>query len=220
MTKPAKPVVTTLGWVPEFARGLVRDIRPRWALEETGQPYDVELIKDSKSAEYRARQPFGQVPLYRDENGELFESGAMVLRIAERGGTLLPADPAARSRAIQWMIAALNSVEPFVMALVLNDVFEADCEWSEARHAKVEDRLQTRLGELEAALGDKKWLDGDQFTIGDLMTISVLGALRNTGQLDRRPKLAEYVRRGETRPSHKKAMADHLATFEQPALAE
>ena len=219
MTESTKPVVTTFGWVPEFARGFVRDIRPRWALEEVGQDYEVELISDSKCADYRARQPFGQVPVYRDEQGEIFESGAMVLRIAERGGKLLPTDPAARSRAIQWMVAALNSVEPFVMALVINDVFEAEREWSKARHGHVEERLQIRLGELEAALGDKKWLDGDEFTIGDLMMISVLGGLRGTGQLDSHPKLADYVRRGETRPSHKKAMADHLATFEEPALA-
>lgn len=208
------PTITTFGWVPEFARGFVRDMRPRWAFEEVGQPYAVKLITDSKVAEHRRLQPFGQVPTYQDDEVAIFESGAIVLRIAERAGKLIPADPAARMRALQWVAAALNSVEPFVMALAVNDIFEADREWSKARHVKVVHDLKTRLGDLEAALGDKDWLDGTEFTVGDLMMISVVGALRGTDALADFPRLAAYVSRGESRPAHVKAMADHMATFD------
>jgi glutathione S-transferase len=207
------PTITTFAWVPEFARGFVRDLRPRWAFEELGQPYRVELIRDGRAPEHRRRQPFGQVPTYQDDEVAIFESGAMVLRIAERGPGLIPADPAARLRAIQWLMAALNSVEPFVMALTINDDFEADREWSKARHPKVLDDLNGRLEDLEAALGDELWLDGDQFTLGDLMMVSVLGGLRNTQVLNGFPALRAYVARGEARPAHLKAMADHLATY-------
>lgn len=207
------PTITTFAWVPEFARGFVRDLRPRWAFEEVGQPYRVELIRDGRAPEHRRRQPFGQVPTYQDDEVAIFESGAMVLRIAERAPGLIPADPAARLRAIQWLMAALNSVEPFVMALTINDDFEADREWSKARHPKVLDDLNGRLEDLEAALGDKLWLDGDQFTLGDLMMVSVLGGLRNTQVLNGFPALRAYVARGEARPAHLRAMADHLATY-------
>lgn len=208
------PTITTFRWVPEFARGFVRDLRPRWAFEEVGQPYEVDLITDSKTPEHRRKQPFGQVPTYRDDEVEMFESGAMVLRIAERGGKLIPAAPRPRMKALQWVAASLNSVEPFVMALAVNDVFEADREWSAARHLKVADDLRQRLADLDAALGDKLWLDGDEFTVGDLMMVSVLGGLRGTDAMDSVPMLAAYVERGENRPAHRKAMADHLATFE------
>jgi glutathione S-transferase len=207
------PTITTFAWVPPFARGFVRDIRARWACEEVGQPYEVVLVRDAKTPEHRCHQPFGQVPTYRDEEVEIFESGAIVLRIAERAGQLIPTDPAARIRSIQWLVAALNSVEPFVMAIAVNDIFEAHREWSKARHDKVCDDLQGRLADLEAALGDKQWIDGDTFTVGDLMLISVLGGLRGSGQLDRFPKLAGYVGRGEARPAHRKAMADQLALY-------
>ena len=207
------PTITTFGWVPEFARGFVRDIRPRWAMEEIGQPYDVEFIADAKSDEYRQRQPFGQVPVYRDDGVEIFESGAMVLRIGERGPGLLPDDPAARARAIQWVFAALNSVEQYVMGLVVNDVFEADRPWSSMRHDKVAQDLHARLDHLESWLGDKTWLEGETFTVGDLMMVSVLGGLRGTDVLKSHERLAAYVARGEARPAHQKAMRDHLATF-------
>ena len=208
------PSITTFKWVPEFARGFVRDLRPRWAFEEVDQHYAVELISDAKTAEHRRLQPFGQVPTYRDDEVEIFESGAIVLRIAERAGKMIPTDPAARMCALQWLVAALNSVEPVVMALAINDVFEADRAWSSARHTKVVADLNGRLAELQAALGDKPWLDGDAFTIGDLMMVSVLGGLRGTGVLEGLPTLAAYVARGEGRPAHRKAMADHLATFD------
>ena len=211
------PTITTFGWVPDFARGYVRDLRPRWALEEIGEPYELELIRDSKSDEYRRRQPFGQVPVYRDEHGESFESGAMVLRIAERGGDLLPSEPKARAQAIQWVIAALNSVEPFVMAVVINDLFERDQPWSEMRHDKVVADLDRRLADLEKGLGDGPWLEGERFTIGDLMMIAVLHGTP-AEFLAKHPKLADYVRRGKDRPAFKKALAAQLATFEKSAV--
>jgi glutathione S-transferase len=213
------PTITTFGWVPEFARGFVRDMRPRWAFEEVGQPYAVDLITNSKSPEHRRLQPFGQVPTYRDDEVAIFESGAIVLRIAERAGKLIPADPAARMRALQWVAAALNSVEPFVMAVTVNDIFEADREWSKARHVKVVDDLKTRLTDLEAVFGDNLWLDGDEFTVGDLMMISVLRGVRGSGELAGFPLVAAYIARGENRPAHRKAMADHMATFDAPAPA-
>ncbi|VVT13244.1 Glutathione S-transferase [Sphingomonas sp. EC-HK361] len=213
------PVITTFAWVPEFARGFVRDIRPRWACEEVSQPYEVDLIRDAKTPDYKRRQPFGQVPTYRDDAVDIFESGAIVLHIAERAGKLIPTDPGARIRAIQWLTCALNSVEPFVMALPINDIFEADREWSRARHDKVVEDLEGRLADLEASLGDRTWLDGEVFTVGDLMMVSVLGGLRGTPVLGGFPALAAYVARGEDRPAHRKAMADHMATFAEPAAA-
>lgn len=213
------PTITTFAWVPEFARGFVRDIRARWAFEETGQAYAVSLIDGpyAKGPIHRRYQPFGQVPTYSDGEVEIFESGAIALRIAEQGKGLLPDDPAARIRAVQWLIAALNSVEPWVMQVAVVDVFEADKPWSAARKPKVIEDLSGRLADLAAALGDKTWLDGDSFTVGDLMMVSVLGGLRNTDILAGYPNLAAYVARGEDRPAHRKAMADHLAVYRDAA---
>lgn len=213
----ALPVISTFAWVPEFARGFVRDLRPRWAFEEVGQPYEVELLQgdQAKQHDYRQWQPFGQVPAYRDDSVAMFESGAIVLRIVERAGKLLPTDPAARARAVQWVVAALNSVEPYVMGVAMNDIFEANEPWSAARGVKVREYLHGRLTDLANALGDDEWLDGGDFTAGDLMMVSVLGGLRGTGLLDAHPTLVAYVARGEARPAHGKAMADHLATFEK-----
>lgn len=218
---PKLPTISTFAWVPEFARGFVRDIRARWAFEETGQAYAVELIDGpyAKSAAHRRFQPFGQVPTYSDGAVEIFESGAIVLRIAEQGAGLLPDDPAARIRAIQWLIAALNSIEPWVMQLAVVDVFEADREWSKARRPKVVEDLRGRLADLAAVFSDKEWLDGGAFTVGDLMMVSVLGGLRNTSVLADYPNLAAYVARGEARPAHVKAMADHMAVYQDQAVA-
>ncbi len=213
------PRITTFEWVPEFARGFVRDLRPRWAFEEVGQRYEVDLIRDAKTAEHRCFQPFGQVPTYRDDEVEIFESGAIVLRIAERARKLVPAEPVQRIRAIQWLIAALNTVEPAVMELAVNDIFETGRSWSGERGAVVLSYLGTRLRDLEARLGGRTWLEGEAFTIGDLMMVSVLGGLRGTAVLDGFPGLAAYVARGEERPSHRKAMADHLAVFKRPTAA-
>lgn len=216
---PELPTITTFAWVPVFARGFVRDIRVRWAFEETGQAYRVELIDGSyaKSAEHRRVQPFGQIPTYRDGAVEIFESGAITLHIAEQRPGLLPGDAAARCRAIQWSIAALNSVDPWVMQLAVVDVFEADRDWSKARRAKVVADLHGRLADLSAALGAKPWLDGNGFSVGDLTMISVLGNLRETDMLADHPNLAAYVARGEARPAHVKAMADHLAVYAEDA---
>lgn len=215
------PRITTFAWVPPFAQGFVRDIRARWAFEEVGQRYAVDLIDApyAKSPAHRRFQPFGQVPTYSDTDLEIFESGAIALHICETGNALVPADRAAKIRAIQWLIAALNSVEPFVMALAVNDVFEAECAWSGMRRPKVLDDLASRLHDLAAALGDRTCLDGDDFTVGDLMMVSVLGGLRGTGVLDDWPTLAAYVERGEARPAHRKAMADHLAVYAETAVA-
>lgn len=215
------PTITTFAWVPVFARGFVRDVRARWAFEETGQAYAVDLIDGpySKSPAHRRFQPFGQVPTYTDGTVEIFESGAIALRIAETGHGLLPDDPAARLRAIQWLIAALNSIEPWVMQLAVVDLFEADREWSKPRRPKVVADLRGRIADLAAALGERQWLDGDVFTVGDLMMISVLGGLRNTDILGDWPNLAAYVARGEARPAHVKAMADHMEVYADKAVA-
>jgi glutathione S-transferase len=211
------PTITAFKWVPEFARGFVRDIRARWAFEEAGQAYAVDLVDGVyiKGQAHRYFQPFGQIPTYRDGKVEIFESGAIVLHICDSNGVLLPADPAARIRAMQWLIAALNSVEPWVMQLAVVDVFEADHDWSRSRRPKVLDDLHMRLKDLSDALGEKITLDGGDFTFGDLMMVSVLGGLRGTGVLEQHPNLAAYVARGEARPAHCKAMADHLAVFDE-----
>jgi len=215
------PTITAFKWVPKFARGFVRDIRARWAFEEAGQAYAVDLVDGVyvKSQAHRYFQPFGQIPTYRDDTVEIFESGAIVLHICETNNVLVPANPAARIRAVQWLVAALNSVEPGVMQLAVVDVFEADRDWSKSRRSKVLDDLHLRLKDLADALGEKTTLDGDAFTFGDLMMVSVLGGLRGTGVLDAHPNLATYVARGEARPAHRKAMADHLATFDDAAAA-
>jgi glutathione S-transferase len=216
------PTITTFQWVPPFARGFVREIRARWAFEEAGQPYAVDLLDGAyvKSQAHRHFQPFGQVPTYRDDTTEIFESGAIVMHICETAGVLTPADPGARMRATQWLIAALNSIEPWVMQLVMCDVFEADREWSRPRRPKVLDDLNMRLGDLAAALGDRETLDGGAFTYGDLMMVSVLGGLRGTDVLAAHPTLVAYVARGEARPGHMKAMADHLAVYEDKVQGE
>jgi glutathione S-transferase len=210
------PRITTFKWVPPFARGFVRDLRARWAFEEVGQAYEVDLIDgpSAKSPQHRRYQPFGQVPTYSDGKVEIFESGAIALRIAEKGKGLLPDDADARLNAIQWLIAALNSVEPWVMQIAVVDVFEAEKPWSPMRRPRVIADLEGRLTDLEAALGDKTWLDGEAFTVGDLMMISVLGGLRGTDILQAYPRLAAYVARGEARPAHVKAMGDQLALYE------
>ncbi len=212
------PTITAFKWVPPFARGFVRDVRVRWAFEEAGQAYAVDLVDGEyvKSSSHRFLQPFGQIPTYRDDKVKIFESGAIVLHVCETNESLVPADAAARLRAIQWLIAALNSVEPWVMQLAVVGVFEVDRDWSKSRRSKVLGDLQTRLRDLADALGEKTTLDDGAFTFGDLMMVSVLGGLRGTGVIAAYPNLAAYVARGEARPAHCKAMADHLAVFDGP----
>lgn len=203
--------ITTLQWVPPFARGHVRDIRARWACEELGLPYAIDLVADAKSAAHRHVQPFGQVPSYRDESVALFESGAIVLHIARQAPGLLPADPAAAARAEQWVVAALNSVEPFVMDLVVVDLFEADKPWSAARRPGVVATLRGRLDGLALALGDRSHLDGD-FSAGDLIMACVLRDVPDAILADY-PTLAAYRERCLARPAFRTALADQLALY-------
>ena len=207
--------VTAFKWVPPFARGLVRDLRVRWALEEAGLRYEVKLLADGEkeSDNYRAWQPFGQVPAYEENGLKLFESGAIVLRIAERSENLLPGDPAARARAIEWLFAALNSIEPSIANLGSIDLFYPDQEWAKLRRPDAEAAVRKRLGELAAALGDKPFLDGARFTAGDLMMATVLRILRHT-DLVAESGLAAYLARCEARPAFQRALAAQMAVFE------
>ena len=216
-----KPVITAFNWVPPFAEGQVRDLRVRWALEEVGQPYDVRYLSQGahKGAEHRALQPFGQVPTYEEDDLVLFESGAIVFHIAEKSGDgLLPSDPAARSRAVEWMFAALNSVEPPIMDHAIATIFEADQPWSKARLPSVNARIDERLGELSRRLGDRDWLDG-AFTAGDLLMVAVVRTLEGDALLDPYPNLIAYVARGTARPAFQRALAAQMAGFtgEPPA---
>lgn len=221
MTMTQTPTITAFRWVPPFARGHVRDFRARWAFEETGQDYAVDAIDlpHAKTDAHRRHQPFGQVPTYCDGEVAIFESGAIALHIARLAPGLLPADPAGRARAEQWVIAALNSVEPFVMQLAVCDVFEADKPWSAMRRPSVVEGVRSRLADLSAALGERKWLDGDTFTVGDLTMVCVLRGLHDSGILADYPNLAAYVARGEARPAFERAMADHLADFTEEQAA-
>jgi glutathione S-transferase len=173
--------ITAFPWVPSFARGQVRDLRVRWALEEAGLPYKTRLLEHGEgTSRDRALQPFGQVPIFMEDDFVLFESGAIVLHIGQRSDVLLPTKPAARTRATQWLIAALNSIEPFVMNVAAIDAFYADQEWAKLRRPGAEAFLRQRLASLSNALGDKPYLDGEQFTAGDLMMATVLRILGHT----------------------------------------
>lgn len=207
--------VSAFKWVPPFARGLVRDLRVRWALEEAGLPYRARLIDfdDRETAAYRALQPFGQVPAYRDDGLEMFESGAIVLHIAARGPGLAPADPAGQARATTWLFAALNSIEPPIQNLAELDLFHADQEWARQRRPGLEAFVKQRLGELAASLGDKDYLEPDGFTVGDLMMVTVLRNLRHTDLLAQFPSLAAYQARCEARPAFERALAAQMGDF-------
>lgn len=212
------PTITTFAWVPPFARGQVRDLRARWAFEEIGERYAVDLIRDAKTPEHRRLQPFGQVPTYRDDGVALFESGAIVLHIARRGTGLLPDDAAGRAIAEQWVIAALNSVEPWMMDLVRCDLFEADKPWSAQRRPSVLETARARLGGVAAALGDQLYLGGDAFTVGDLTMAAVL-RIGPTDQLfEGFPTLAAYLARCTARPAFERALADQLAVYAEEAV--
>lgn len=206
--------LTALAWVPPFAQGLVRDLRVRWALEEAGVPYGVRLLDaaDQSSAEYRRLQPFGQVPALCDGDIELFESGAIVLHIGARSEVLLPTDPDQRTRAVTWLLAALNTVEVPVQQLAAIDLFHATKEWSRQRRPEVEASVRNRLADVEAWLGDRDYLE-QRFTAGDLMMTSVLRILRHTDIVARMPTLAAYQARCEARPAFQKALADQMAAF-------
>ncbi len=215
-----RPVITAFDWVPDFAKGQVRDLRVRWILEEAGQPYDVRYLSQGvqKAPEHRALQPFGQVPTYQDGDLTLFESGAIVLHVAQRHGVLLPPDPAGQARATEWLFAALNTVEPPIMDHAVATLFERDEPWSKPRLPAVEARIAERLGEVAARLGDRPWFDGD-FSIGDLMMVAVLRIMAGSDLLAAHPTLTAYVERGTARPAFGRALAAQLAGFtgEPPA---
>jgi len=204
--------------VPPFAQGLVRDLRVRWALEEAGLGYAQHLLGDGEKdgADYRAWQPFGQVPAFEEDGLRLFESGAIVLHIAgkaEAGEALLPADPAARARAIQWMFAALNTIEPQIQNLAAIDLFYASEDWARARRPGAEEMVRKRLADLAAALGGKDWLDDGGFTAGDLLMATVLRIPRHT-DLVAEAGLAVYLTRCEARPAFQRALSAQMAAFE------
>jgi glutathione S-transferase len=209
------PTITAFEQSPDGGKGLSRDMRVRWALEEVGQPYDVRLVsfKAMKEPAHRALHPFGQIPTYEEGDLALFESGAIVFHIAERHGGLLPDDQNARARAITWMFAALNTVEPPIVEREQAPYVERDETWyNEKRLAFLDDRIRVRLDELSARLGDADWLDG-AFSAGDLMMVMVLRRLDGTGILEEYPNLSAYVARGEARPAYKRAFAAQLAVF-------
>lgn len=208
------PIITAFEQSPDRGQGLARDTRVRWALEEVDQPYEVRLVSFGamKEPEHLALHPFGQIPTYEEGNLALFETGAIVLHIAECHAGLLPEDANARARAITWMFASLNTVEPPILELATAKLLEGDKPWSEERLPLVEDRVRNRLGQLSARLGDADWLDG-VFSAGDLMMVSVLLRLKSSGILDEYPNLSAYVARGEARPAYKRAFAAQLAVF-------
>ena len=205
--------ITAFQWVPEFAQGLVRDLRARWALEEAGLDYRVRLLTGERPPEYLREQPFDQVPVLRDGEVQIFESGAIVQYIGERSETLLPRDTQERYRAIQWTYAALNSVEPSILSLVLIDVFSPGEDWAKLRRPGAADFVKLKLKRLSDWLGDKPWLEGDRFTIGDLIMVTTLRFLRHTDLVAQFPNLAAYVKRGEQRPAFQRALEDQLAAF-------
>ena len=204
--------VTGFAWVPPFARGRVRDLRVRWALEEIGLDYATRHISAvERPPAYFGEQPYGQVPYYREGEIEMFESGAIVLHIAEKDERLLPRDPAGRARAITWLISALNSVEPYVMNIMTIDHFCVVQDWAVLRRPAMVEMMERRLAHLSAALGDKDWLEG-RFTAADLMMVDVLRILR-PDQLSIPQNLQDYVARGEGRPAFQAALAAQMADF-------
>lgn len=208
------PVITAFERSPDRGQGLARDMRVRWALEEVGQPCEVRLVSFDamKQPAHLALHPFGQIPTYEEGDLVLFESGAIVLHIAERHAGLLPDDANARARAIAWMFAALNTMEPPILELANAKLLERDKPWADERLPLVEDRVRNRLEQLSARLGDADWLDG-AFSAGDLMMVHALLRLKPSGMLDEFPKLAAYVARGEARPAYKRAFDAQLAVF-------
>ena len=204
--------ITAFERSPDGGKGLARDTRVRWALEEVGQPYEVRLVsfRALKEAAHLALSPFGKIPTYEEGDLVLFETGAIVFHIAERHAGLLPEDGHARARAIAWMFAALNTVEPPILEFANARLLESDKPWSQERLPLVADRVRDRLKQLSARLGDAEWLEG-AFSAGDLMMVSVLLRLRASGILDEFPNLAAYVARGEARPAYQRAFAAQLA---------
>ena len=207
--------ITAFRWVPEFAQGVVRDLRVRWALEETGLDYRVRLLDQERPLDYLREQPFDQVPCFTDGEVKIFETGAIVQYLGEQNEALLPRDPQGKYRAIQWTYAALNSVEPAVLNMLLIDIFYAGEEWARLRRPGAEDFVKLKLKRVSDWLGDQQCLEADRFTIGDLMMVTVLRFLRHTDLVAGFPNLAAYVQRGEARPAFQRALADQLAAYKQ-----
>jgi glutathione S-transferase len=206
--------ITAFERSPDGGKGLARDTRVRWALEEVGQPYEVRLVsfRAMKEPAHRALHPFGQIPTYEEGDLALFETGAIVFHIAERHAGLLPDDANARARAITWMFAALNTVEPPIIERETARLLESDKTWYEERLPLVADAILDRLAKLSGRLGDADWLDG-AFSAGDLMMVSVLLRLKSSGILDEYPNLVAYVARGDARPAYKRAFDAQLAVY-------
>lgn len=209
--------ISAFNHVPDFARGLVRDLRVRWALEEVDIPYKVHLLEqgDQDKPDYRLLQPFGQVPIFEENGLVLFESGAIVLHIAERSETLLPKDPAGRARAVQWLIAALNSVEPAIVNTFLIDFVYANEDWAKLRRPGAVEFMNKKLDAVAKRLGDKPFLDGERFTAGDLMMSTVLRFHSEVSKRD--PRLAAYIDRCTARPAFKRALNAQLSDFREAA---
>jgi glutathione S-transferase len=213
--------VSAFRWVPPFARGLVRDLRVRWALEEAGLPHRARLIgpEDQKSKDYRAMQPFGQVPAYEEEGLVLFESGAILLHIAERSDVLMPSDAKSRARTTAWIFAAINSVEPHIQNLTAIDLFHADQDWAKQRRPGALQLAQSRLAALSDWLGSRDYLE-DRFTVADLLMTTVLRIPRHCDLVAQYPTLDAYRLRCEARPAFKRALDAQMADFaEMPAVA-
>ena len=208
------PIITAFESSPDRGQGMARDMPVRWAFEEVGQPYEVRLVSfaEMKQQAHLKLQPFGQIPTYEEGDLALFESGAIILRIAERNAGLLPDDGDARARAIAWMFAAKSTVEPVIVDREVVEYLEGDKNWAEERMAMVNDRIRHRLNQLSSRLGDADWLDG-AFSAGDLLMVNVLRRLGGSGILEEYPNLAAYVARGEARPAFQRAFEDQLEVF-------
>ncbi|MCE3289611.1 MAG: yfcG1 [Caulobacter sp.] len=212
------PTITAFEKSPDRGQGLARDMRVRWALEEVGQPYEVRLVtfETMKQPGHRARNPFGQIPTYEEGELTLFESGAIVFHIAERHGGLLPTEPEARARAVAWMFAALNTVEPPIFDRSLLTILDKDKPWFADRLAALDGLIRVRLDDLSRHLGEADWLDG-AFSAADLLLVTVLRRLSSSGLLPTWPNLVAYMARAEARPAYQRAFADQLAVFEAAA---
>ena len=215
MKPDAEIEITAFRWVPPPAQGMVKDLRVRWALEEAGLDYRVRLIGMERPPGYSEDQPFNQVPCLRDGTVQIFESGALLQYIGEKSDALLPHDPQGKYRAIQWTYAAVSSLEPFVQFRALLNFVFADEEWAEPAKPTFDHYSRMRLQQLSDRLGEKIWLEGERFTIGDLMMVTVLRIADRSGQLADFPNLAAYVKRGEARPAFQQALSDQLAAFRE-----
>jgi len=211
--------VSAFRWVPAFAQGLVRDLRVRWALEEAGLPYKVRLLADGEkdTAEYRALQPFGQVPVYEEDGLVLFESGAILQHIADKSEVLMPRDAAARAHVVAWMFSALNTIEPSVLNVVTIDLFNADQDWAKTRRPAELAKVVSRFVALNERLGKQDYLEAGRFTVADILMTTVLRNLRHCDLVAQYPALDAYVKRCEARPAFKRALDAQLADFEDRA---